>query len=344
MIRIRSREWKALVLLCALTLAAPLAAGAQGKGQGPGAGGKGDKGQQGGQGGRGQGGPVPGPRGDDDSDRPPWAGGDREENPHAQGGGPPDEAGTKKGDLYGDLWILLRDENGEPILSAEGFVQPIDADGQIIPLDEEGHPVDESLVQEVELGRLSVARSPSKVTGHALDEAISKLTAATTITLDDAGRLVMDGETTIDSPLENLALYEEYMTEGGLAGVALPAGFDPAALLGAAADKTGEITIDVLVYQNSILGVNTVNSDGSITYHDFSSYDYDRASTYTGTITYLKDTDGDGVYETVTESIMDSVFDGTNWTDATAGGADDFAQAADDARAVIEFVHAMPTP
>lgn len=61
-------------------------------------------------------------------------------------------------------------------------------------------------------------------------------------------------------------------------------------------------------------------------------------------MTYLKDVDGDGDYETVTESIMDAVFGGTDWTDTTAGGADDFAQAADDARAVIEFVHEVPVP
>jgi hypothetical protein len=34
------------------------------------------------------------------------------------------------------------------------------------------------------------------------------------------------------------------------------------------------------------------------------------------------------------------VFNNTNWVDPTAtGGADDFATAADDYRAVIEFVH-----
>jgi len=199
-------------------------------------------------------------------------------------------------------------------------------------------------VQEVELGRLSVGRAPSKVSDQALDEALSKLVAATTITLDNAGRLVIDGTSTIDSPLENLALYEAYMTDGSLTGVTLPAGFDPAALLGAAADKTGEITVDLLVYQNTILDVNTVNPDGSITYYDFSTYDYDRAASYPGTVTYLKDDDGDGVYETVTEAVMDVVFGGTDWTDTTAGGADDFAQAADDARAVIEFIHDMPIP
>jgi len=341
---------KVFFLLIALVAALAIAGGAvaqQGQGKQGGQGKQSDmKAGGGGQGaggaGRGQGG-VPSPsEADDDSDRPDWAQGDRDLNPHAQGGGPPAEAGSKKGDIYGDLYIILRDENGVPSLTPEGFVQPLDADGNLIPLDAEGQPIDETLVQEVEFGRLSVSRSPSKVSDHALDEALAKLQSATTITLDEAGRLVVDGSA-IDSPLENLALYEAIMKDGSLPDVNLPADFDVSALLGAAADKTGEITVDLLVYENTILAINQTNPDGTITYYDFASYDYDRASTFDGTVTYLKDADGDGTYEEVTESVMDAVFDGENWTDTTAGGADDFAQAADDARAVVEFVHNVPT-
>lgn len=101
---------------------------------------------------------------------------------------------------------------------------------------------------EVELGRLSVGRSPTKVLSHSLDEALAKLTTeGAVIAIDSSGRLTVDG-VTIDSPLENLALYETYMTSGSIPGVTLPAGFDPAALLAAAGDKTGTISVDTVVY------------------------------------------------------------------------------------------------
>jgi len=283
--------------------------------------------------------------GDDDSDRPVWAGGNRDLNPHAQGGGQPPGSGIKKGDLFGDLYIILRDENGAPVLDANGNVQPILADGTVIQLTEEGDipPEYENLVVEVEFGRLSVGRAPSKVAEHALDEALTKLAEASVVTVDEAGRLVVDG-VTIDAPLENLSLYTYIMTGGEVAN--LPSNFDPASLLGAAADKTGELTVDTLVYLNSILGINQIDiPSGTTDYYDFSTYDYSRADAFAGlTVTYLADPDGDGIYETVTESLMAAVFDNQDWTDTTAGGADDFTQSADDTRAVIEFLHNVPVP
>lgn len=284
--------------------------------------------------------------GDDDSDRPEWAQGNRELNPHRPNvGGKPAGAGSKKGDLYGDLWIILRDENGEPTLDEYGHVQPILADGTVIQLTPEGDVPDEyaDLLVEVEFSRLSVARSPDKVTEHALEEALTKLSAATIVTVDAAGRLVVDG-VTIDSPLENLSLYV-YVMAGGTLPVTVE-GFDVTALLGAASDKTTPVTIDALVYLNSILGINQVDlPSGTIEYYDFSTYDYTRDSYSSVMVSYLVDPDGDGTYETVTESLLDAVFDGQTWTDTTAGGADDFVQSADDSRAVISFLHeAMIVP
>ena len=125
----------------------------------------------------------------------------------------------------------------------------------------------------------------------------------------------------------------------------LPANFDPSALLAAAASKTGEITVDTVVYLNTIVGVNQTLTDGTTIYYDFSDYDYSRATDYANlTITYYKDTDGDPTtLEKVTESVLSAVFADQDWTDPTAdGGADDFAQASDDARAVIEFLHSVP--
>jgi hypothetical protein len=304
-----------------------------------------------------------------DSDRPAWAGpeGDHDVNPHAQGGGKPDTAGTRQGDIYGDLWVIVRDENGVPILyvwedgqpvqSPDGFPQPIAADGSLIPLDAEGKPIDESLVQEVDLGRLNIGRSPTKVSEKAYDAAIDTLNSATSISLDTAGRFVVtlsDGTVkTIDSPLENLALYVTLMDQGYLPGLtasdavlgsltflkdsALTAADMKVAtsLLAAAADKTGNLSVDQVAYLNNILKIAEMTSSD---YVDYSSFDYSRSGTYSGTITYYVQK-ADGTVVQVTEPIIDAVFGGEDYTSSDGTAIADFAQAADDALQVIEFVH-----
>jgi hypothetical protein len=92
------------------------------------------------------------------------------------------------------------------------------------------------------------------------------LATAQCTSLDPAGRLVNTSEiddvvlsATIDSPLENLAIYWQLMRTGNLgAFVELP---DTNVLntaargLGAAADKTGKVTVDQVVYTNQIMGL-----------------------------------------------------------------------------------------
>lgn len=176
----------------------------------------------------------------EDSDRPAWAGreGDRDQTP----GGGLKGSDTRKGDIYGDLYVILRDANGVPILNDGGFVQPIafetDAQGNLVPvLDENGDyvllPLNEEgdidpsqipegetwVAAEVDFGRLSIARSPDTVMDRALDEAYTALTAADSVTLDPSGRIVVviDGvEQTFDSPLINLALYLDLVNNGNL--------------------------------------------------------------------------------------------------------------------------------
>jgi len=279
-----------------------------------------------------------GPGDDSDSDRPIWAG---VKGGKAGAGGQPEGGGTKKGDLYGDLWIVLRDINGEPVLSSEGFLQPVDANGNLIPLDAEGAPVDPSLTQEVEFSRLSVSRAPSKVLTHALDEAVTKITAGTSITLDAAGRVMIDGST-IDSPLENLALYKAIMTNTLPSEVSskLPANLSSASLLAAAADKSSTLSVDVVVYLNSFLGINTV-TDGQVTsYYTFTT-DYDREQVYKDTYADVLVEQADGSLIPQSVNIYNTVFSGSTWVDPTPGdvGADDFAAAANDALRVIQFVH-----
>jgi len=288
---------------------------------------------------KGQGGPG------EDSDRPIWAG---VKGGKAGAGTQPSEAGTKKGDLYGDLYVILRNEDGVPILTqlADGtwVVQPIDATGNLIPLDAEGAPIDPdgTLLQTVEFSRLSVARSPSKVLTHSLDEAVAKITAGTSITLDAAGRIVIDGAA-IDSPLENLALYNAIMTNTLDTTVAskLPSSLSASSLLAAAADKTSTFNVDTLVYLNGILGINLTTTNG-VTYssYDFTP-DYDRAAVYKDNTAEVLVLQPDGVtYVKTTVNIYDAVFNSTDWNDANStGGADDFAQATDDALQVLEYIH-----
>jgi len=331
------------------------------QGQGSGAG----QGQQGAGGDGGQGGKSQVPEGitaedeDEDSDRPDWAGGGGKGDT-----GKPEGAGTKKGDLYGDLWVILRDENGVPILTEEGFVQPIDENGDPIPLDEEGHPVDEDAVQEVELGRMNVGRSPGKVTDRAYDEAMATLDSATNVFLDETGRLTVtieneDGtvtEKTIDSPIENLALYVTLMKEGYIPGLEdndnlgdldyLKSGSDltdedlsmASKLLAASADKFGNLTVDQVAYFNNIVGISDMMDPED--YQVYDGFDYDRSDTYGDrTVTwYEKDADGN-IITHEDDPLMDAVFGGEDWDNGDIDGFVDYTQAADDALQVIEFIH-----
>lgn len=299
---------------------------------------------------KGQGGPS------EDSDRPPTAG-----VKGGKGGGGQASSGTKKGDLYGDLFVLLRDPvTGAPILNAAGQVQPVDANGNLIPLNADGTPVDATLTVEVEFGRLSVARSPSKVTDHSLAEALSKLqaaAAANTISLDASGRLqittVVDGVTVnkaIDSPLENLALYKAIANltgtnrtititstaKDGSAPVTstwtVPSSMNidllKASLLAAAGDKTGVITLETVMRLNPIVGVTD----------DLSAVSYDRKTTYDGKMVTILVKQPDGVtYVATSVNLYTAVFNGVN--DTTSTGAADFATSVNDSLQVLEFVH-----
>ena len=136
---------------------------------------------------------------EEDSDRPDYAGpGGRDNKP----GRPNQESGVKKGGIYGDMYVIVRDANGVPILDENGYVQVkyLDADGNLqccIPRDAEGNllttladgtPV---LPLEVELGRLSVGRSPTQVLAAQYDEAITTINSATSVALDASGRIVV---------------------------------------------------------------------------------------------------------------------------------------------------------
>jgi hypothetical protein len=324
------------------------------------------------------------------------------------GGGKPPGAGSKKGDLFGDMWVVLRDAepddgggDGEPVLDDNGNLILVGTDGNPIyfiedPASEDPTDPDwiidpdrATFVQEVELERANVARAPDKVMQKSLDAAMLKIDTADSVTTDPAGRIVytVDGvDATIDSPLENLALYQYLMTLGdgsategkwsaelvdlwpeklqALVGDVANPSWDPSSLLGAAFSKEGTITLDAMLYENNILGVNEVNQTGSgvtVDYFQFNNgdtetYNYDREARYGDVkIGYFMNTDADPDLEYQEGFVFDLVFGGENWSDtyitlapggqsfeeqdASESGVNDFAQAADDARAVILFMH-----
>ncbi len=301
---------------------------------------------------------------DEDSDRPEWAG-----VPGKDGkpGRPNQLTGVKKGDLYGDMYVLLRDENGVPIYTqlpdGTWVVQPVDADGVPIPLDEDGHPTVEGVAVEVELGRSNVARAPLNVLEKRYDEVLKLIADATAVTLDAAGRLVftIDGEEkTIDSPLENLAIYVELMNQGTLTDVANPSIFtgdlanlvdgtytiadlvEAKSFLAAAVDKTGSVGIDNVEYLGQILGIDgTLTDKVGSQYVDYSAFTYDREATYIGVTADVLVQQSDGSWVATTVNIYDAVFSNVNYD---GSNVEAFAQASDDARAVIEFIHEYALP
>ena len=335
------------------------------------------------------------------------------------GGVPP----VNTGSLYGDLYVVLRDANGVPVLDEFGCVQPINAvTGEAFQLytNEEEDVYCEltdamaAYVQTVEFGRLNMGRSPNVVREQAFDEAIKAMNSASDISLDPAGRLVLttgDVADTIDSPRENLALYIKLMTEGHwittdttplshgnmssgdngssegdghsaeerpvltdaavllLANLGFPRLGDAtttnqdldantlllaASLLAGAADKQGTISVDQLIYINSIYGINDAGSlPGEVpekTYFDFTGFVYDReiyrtrhdTSCGDGFAWTLMQQDDEGVFwRAICQDIMATVYGGEALVIDNVSG---FAHAAEDALRMIEFIHDYEVP
>ena len=157
----------------------------------------------------------------------------------------------------------------------------------------------------------------------------------------------LDGTTsTIDSPLENLALYidllkglasEDVTTETETALGDLATLDTAAALFAGVADKTGDITIDYVYYQNLITGT----ADPDDTYYDYSGFDYERD--YPTDYTYWLSIDGaDPISKTLDVNAYLDAVNGDlpspteEYPDVSAAL---FAAAADDALEVIELMH-----
>jgi Ca2+-binding RTX toxin-like protein len=323
-----------------------------------------------------------------------------------------DGKGGGKGDLYGDLWVLTRDldpsdgnGNGEPVKDANDQIVPVGYDaatGEIFPIhlvaDAEGDyevPADKlGFVQEIELERANMIRSPDSVNEHALEEALGKIEAGKVLTTEASGRILVDG-VTIDSPRENLALYKLIMTAGGShdwtdaqanAAANLPSkivtllasGWDPTGLLAGVFSKFVPVSMDAVITAHTMMGMNEVADPGGMQQtgnYGFTdgiaeTYNYDRVARYGDVwVKWYQDIDGDpSDLEAVQRTVLDAVWgrdgngdgindvgSGADWTDeyialsadglsyetssAVGAGINDWAQAVDDARAVILTIH-----
>jgi len=154
---------------------------------------------------------------------------------------PPAIAQDDTGDLFGDLFEILRDPvTGQPILQQRtielpgdvlgtGYCPiPVNAAGEEVPFADlscEVHPDYLDQVIEVDyFGRLSAARTRERNLRMHFDEVIAYIKVAEVVDQDAAGRLILGttcgpGGTcatwkTIDSPLENMSMYNRLLKYG----------------------------------------------------------------------------------------------------------------------------------
>ena len=134
-------------------------------------------------------------------------------------------------------------------------------------------------IPAVELGRLSVARSPSKVLDRALAEALAAInpalytlpTLAAVLEALKTGKLPDGSELVrIDSPLQNLALLRDMLTDLKIGdGSKVPVTNDNLVLLaaifiGSASDKTLPISVDTVKAVIIILGLQDKLTESQI--------------------------------------------------------------------------------
>lgn len=122
-------------------------------------------------------------------------------------------------------------------------------------------------IPEVELGRLSVVRSPQHVLDQALVEALASMTTGMesfySLTASAAAAELRDNYDNVvllDSPLQNLALFQQLLKDGStdLSGVTPASRNDLAAIfLGVASDKTLPVTDKTVEAVSIILGVDS---------------------------------------------------------------------------------------
>lgn len=301
--------------------------------------------------------------------------------------------------------VIDPDTNAEKLFTYDQYV---DSEGDtiivnLIPLDPEckipaGYETTwGAQTTEVDSGRLALARTTDYVIEAAYNEAIAVINSSVSVdmdnnglvepavTLDAAGRLLLillDDQglpyfKTVDSPRENLALYQRLLLEmkngkGCLPGITVDLGDlfhlactsttdDPnqdllraASFLAGAADKSGAIGIDEVIYLNSILGINTITetTDSLLVtgYFDFKFFTYDRSNTYSAVTASLLQPGAtlESGYPTTFEvksnvPIYEKVFFDIDWV-KPENPIINFVRASDDAVSVIYYIHNYELP
>ncbi|GAB2862600.1 hypothetical protein [Nocardioides pacificus] len=230
-------------------------------------------------------------------------------------------------------------------------------------------------VVEPELERLNMTRTSEDVLARKIKDVETKLTLAATVSLDAAGRLSTDGSS-LDAAPEYAAIYESLMTTGKIPGLDYAdIGYNAwqlaAVAVGTTSSKYVPITVDTVEYYNRIVGFTALDplpSWGSLSFIqsadpdpatpvpidvlpagesfvDYSGFVYNRSEIFTGAVTWL---DVAGMTWHV-DRVLDAV-EWTNLTDTTGltedevnsrslSGVTAFTQMADDARAVIAYLH-----
>ncbi len=257
--------------------------------------------------------------------------------------------------------ITFDGTTGFPALTGTD-VYPYQDTARLIPLAGEDAPALElepcevlpeyaGYVNETDLGRLNLGRSPERVLSKQLGD-VELFLAGEPASLDASGRLVVN-DVALDSPLANLAAYQAILETGSIGTTAIPAvDLMPwemtAAMLAAGAPKEDfEINVDVVQYLNRILTIPNLEPNNGIlgtlpvgdtgeAFLDFSGLSYERSATFPGCVTYVDPADG---YNEVTSSLQTVVFKGDAGTPRQ--GIDAYVNLAEDARDVLVWVHAM---
>lgn len=276
---------------------------------------------------------------------------------------------TEPQDLYGDLWVLVRDAYGAPVLDANGCVEPVAStpvqwpDGVVretVPMvleefmdgDFKCAPVlgYEQYTIELEIGRLNMVRTMATnpdMFGRALREVIDNINAAVEVKTDPAGRLVLVTdelgvlvENTIDSPRENLAMYYALLKNGRIAG------YGPETHEGGVTTPPQwlEISPDLDLGDLAYLRDGTPGRDGGVSlingYADLSAMWHSREQDYQAALVsyvqYIADPLATCKYEDQEAYAYPRVFGSQPLYAENIAG---FAGHADDARQVIVFMH-----
>ena len=168
-----------------------------------------------------------------------------------------------------------------------------------------------------------------------------------------------DNDKTIDSPRENMAIYQYLMINGFGTELSFLSTYFSAndimnlaiGALAAGSDKFGNITVDEIAYMNDwildweiVTPVNPLPDEKGRNYYNFGSIVYDRESTYSDKYVKITTLYPDGTWS---EEIV-SLFDGVPslWTSPErlidySGNTNitGFANAVDDAIQVLEYIH-----